>query len=143
MEIVLVGVDGSTCSREAVRWAHRYAHRVGAVLRLVTAFRYEDVVGVPGAMWPTQSFEEVHELAEATLRRVVAEAVPEDSDVTIETELVFGNPAQVLLERAATADLVVVGSRGRGGFKGLLLGSVSQQVVNHSPCPVTVVRDPG
>lgn len=142
VEVVLVGVDGSPGSREALTWAYRYAERTGASLQVVTAFRYEEVVGVPGASWPVQTFEEIQLEARRLQREVTEAVIPEDTAVSVQAEVVFGNPVSVLLERAATVDLLVLGSRGLGGFKGLILGSVSQQCLHHAPCAVTVVRAP-
>jgi nucleotide-binding universal stress UspA family protein len=83
-------------------------------------------------------FEEV---AKQTLQEAVAQAAGPSTGVEIRTHVVRGQPAEVLLNAAKDADLLVVGSRGRGGFKGLLLGSVSTQCVHHASCPVVVVRN--
>jgi nucleotide-binding universal stress UspA family protein len=85
--------------------------------------------------------EPVHDAAKQFLDGLVAEARSLAPGVEVRGELVEGPPARALLEHARTADLLVVGSRGLGGFRSLLLGSVSQQVVHHAPCPVVVVPD--
>lgn len=72
-------------------------------------------------------------------RTAVEEAQAADPEVDVQGELIEGRPASALLEAAGDADLLIVGSRGRGGFTGLLLGSVSAQCVHHAPCPVVVV----
>ena len=78
--------------------------------------------------------------AEQMLREAVERVRSDHPAVNVETAVVEGPPAQVLVDMSADADLLVVGSRGRGGFSELLLGSVSQQCVHHARCPVTVVR---
>jgi nucleotide-binding universal stress UspA family protein len=83
------------------------------------------------------------ESAEPVVREAVAEAERLQPSVKHEGKTIEGHPAEVLLEEARDASLIVVGNRGRGGFASLLLGSVSQQVVHHAPCPVTVVREAG
>ncbi|MFI6844184.1 universal stress protein [Kitasatospora sp. NBC_00085] len=83
------------------------------------------------------------ELADATgkmLTQAVAEVVGDDPPVEVEESVVLGNAAEVLLERSCGAELLVVGSRGHGGFSGALLGSVGQHCVQHARCPVVVVR---
>ncbi len=78
--------------------------------------------------------------AEMTVQKIVAEAIVGiDMTVAVATEIVAGDASQLLLESAVDADVLVVGSRGRGGFKGVLLGSVSQRVAQHAPCPLVIV----
>jgi nucleotide-binding universal stress UspA family protein len=141
-ERILVGVDGSSGAVHALRWAHGLAARLEATLVVVLAYRHEEMVGPPGARWPVHTREVVAGEAHDDLTSALAEAIGDDTSVKVEAEVVYGQPARVLLDRAATADLLVVGSRGRGGFRGLLLGSVSQQCVTQAPCPVTVVPTP-
>ena len=74
------------------------------------------------------------------LVQVIKEELGEDPPVVVEPRVKQGNPAKVLIDQAADADLLVVGSRGHGGFSGLVLGSVSQHVAAYATCPVTVVR---
>jgi nucleotide-binding universal stress UspA family protein len=88
----------------------------------------------------TDDTHEVRDAAEDTLRRAEAHARGAHPGLTIETEVLYGEPGHVLGDLAAHAGLVVVGSRGRGGFTGLLLGSVSHIVIHEAPCPVMVVR---
>ena len=78
--------------------------------------------------------------AERVLREAVERVRSDHPSVAVETTVIEGPPARVLVDMSADADLLVVGSRGLGGFSGLLLGSVSQQCVHHAHCPVTVVR---
>jgi len=84
--------------------------------------------------------QKIEEEAQLLVAESVAGAAAEHPDVQWTTELVSGSAAQALLRRSESADLVVVGSRGRGGFTGLLLGSVSQSVLHHTQCPIAIVR---
>jgi nucleotide-binding universal stress UspA family protein len=140
MAEIVVGIDGSDESNEALRWARDEARLRKATLRAVHAWR--DPFTIPPGYGPPEDFDFAALSHEATqfLRSVVVEVVGESSDVTIEEVTVEGPAASVLVEAAAGADLLVVGSRGHGGFVGLLLGSVSQQCAHHAPCPVVIVR---
>jgi nucleotide-binding universal stress UspA family protein len=80
--------------------------------------------------------------ATATLNDTIAHAVPGQDADRVTKRVVMGHPARVLVDAAADADLLVVGSRGRGGFTGTLLGSVSQHAIAHGACPVVVAREP-
>jgi nucleotide-binding universal stress UspA family protein len=136
---IVVAVDGSETGRRALRWAIDEAMAHGAVVIAVHAWS-EPPIGT----YPLAAVHEDPELfrkaAEDVVRREVdAVAGGAGGGPVIEVRLVAGAAATAIIEAAAGADLVVVGSRGRGGFKGLLLGSVSQQVVHHSPCPVVVI----
>jgi nucleotide-binding universal stress UspA family protein len=136
---IVVGVDGSPSSRAALRWAARQAALTGARLHAVIAWTVPVTYGpmpVPdwGADW--------EESARATLEEVVrTELGDRAGEATVEVS--EGGAALVLLDAAKDADLVVVGSRGHGGFAGLLLGSVAQHVTTHARCPVLVVHDEG
>jgi nucleotide-binding universal stress UspA family protein len=133
---IVVGVDGSAASRDALRWAARQAELTGASLEVVTSWSYPTTYGFPviaNVDW------------EQGARTVLDEALADelgDAAERVVRRVVEGHPARVLAELAAGADLLVVGSRGHGGFAGLLLGSVSEHVVTHAPCPVVVVRHP-
>jgi nucleotide-binding universal stress UspA family protein len=83
---------------------------------------------------------ELREISDRLIASVVKEVVGEGSDVPVEPSAVEGPAAAVLTDSARDADLLVVGSRGHGGFTGLLLGSVGQQLAHHSPCPVVIYR---
>ena len=141
MSEIVVGVDGSPASKAALSWALAEARLRGATLRAVHAW----TVATPFAIdAPPVLLPSLMEAAEKEAEQVLAEAVPEvageDPRVVIERSVVEGPAAQRLLEAAAGADLLVLGSRGHGGFHGLLLGSVSQQCAHHAPCPVVIVR---
>ena len=135
---VIVGVDGSPHSDLALGWACRRAEACGDTVRAVSAWSH----GASGEDWavPPGTKAEGQSRAERLLRDAVERVRQDHPAATVETAVVEGPPARVLVDLSADADLLVVGSRGLGGFSGLLLGSVSQQCVHHARCPVTVVR---
>jgi nucleotide-binding universal stress UspA family protein len=147
---VVVGVDGSPGAGEALRWALAEARLRKVPLRIVHAWTYGYAgataggygnLGYIGSFASTGgSASDLGRVAEEGLETAISEVVGETTDVQIERRVVEGGAAAVLLDAAATGDLLVVGSRGHGGFAGLLLGSVSQQCVHHAQCPVVVVR---
>jgi nucleotide-binding universal stress UspA family protein len=140
METVLVGVDGSECAKAALAFACREAALRRASLRIVCAWETPTWVNV-GVLPPgPYAFEGYREHAEAVVRQAVARAAEVAPSVPCEGKVLEGQAASILLKESTNAALIVVGCRGRGGFASLLLGSVSQQVVQHAPCPVTVVR---
>ena len=141
-ERVVVGVDGSDSSYGALHWAIDEAARREAQLDVVNAYgfhQYPSPYGPIVAVDPGQ----MEKSSKAILDEMVAGAFG-SSGPPAAVELICASltPAPALLESAKGADLLVVGSRGRGSFRGLLLGSVSQQCVHHAPCPVVVVRYP-
>jgi nucleotide-binding universal stress UspA family protein len=137
VSLLVVGVDDSVDGRRALRWAAEEATLRGCVLEAVHVVPPRDVPSYPGLL-PLPSRDDV-ELAAAQLIEEQLEEVRVPG-LRVERTVASGrSPAEVLCERARDADLLVVGARGRGGFAGLLLGSVSQQVVAHAPCPVVVV----
>ena len=142
-KMIVVGVDHSEESKAALRFAHEEARLRGASLRAVQVwqFRYDGYAGFEG-LAPAIGGD-IHELrsaAAAALEATVREVIPEPGDVTIEQRVVEGTPGAVLVAESGEASLLVVGSRGHGGFAGLLLGSVSQQCAHHAACPVVIVR---
>jgi nucleotide-binding universal stress UspA family protein len=142
METIVVGVDGSECARGALEFAAREAALRGARLRVVCAWEIPPAV-YAGGFAPTldqPTLEGFREGAETVVQQAVAAATGRRSVLECEGKAVHAQPAEVLLEEARDADLIVVGNRGHGGFASLLLGSVSHQVVQHAFCPVTVVR---
>lgn len=143
MERIVVGVDGSEGSRAALRWSLTYAEHTGAVVEAVSAFHYASSLTPVAGLPALPAFGDVKADAEERLVATLKATVPDASDVRIEHLVQEGPSARVLLRRAAKADLLVVGSRGFGGFRGLLLGSVSHQCVTHAPCPVVVVPEVG
>ena len=131
---VVVGVDHSPASTTALALAADEAARRGAVL--VPVLVREPSWSLDGRGRMSASVAQLEENERQALR----DGVPADVDVQVEPEVVVGHAAQALLDLVEAQDLLVVGSRGRGGFAGLLLGSTSTSVAQHARCPVVVVR---
>jgi nucleotide-binding universal stress UspA family protein len=145
VEKIVVGVDGSDASKEAFGWALEEARLRKVRLQVVHA--WEPPRPVPDlAPGPSPGFEYVDMLpalkdsAEQEVARVVAEVAGENPGVELEAVAVEGPATSVLVDAAQGAQLLVVGSRGHGRFERLLLGSVSQALAQHSPCPVVIHR---
>lgn len=134
---IVVGVDGSSSSLQALRWAMQQARRTGdevhAVISWMPPTTYGWALGTPDIDWPAN--------ARQVLDDALASTVTAEEAAGMHRHVIRGHPAQALLDAADGAELLVVGSRGHGGFGGMLLGSVSQHVIAHSPCPVVVIRD--
>lgn len=136
---IVVGVDGSDPSKQALRWALRQAHLTGDTVHAVMAWDY-----------PTSYYDYLPEygdgddtledMARTTLTEALNEIAGPQPDITARATVIEGNPAQVLLDAARDAALLVVGHRGRGAFARALLGSVSSRCVYHATCPVVVMR---
>jgi nucleotide-binding universal stress UspA family protein len=137
---IVVGIDGSDAAALAARWAAREAEMRGSDLHLISAWSVRiDGVSFAGVAWSDDIFSSLRRTAEDRLE-AAADEVRALADVEVSTDAIEGNAASVLLEAARDADLLVVGSRGLGGFRDLLLGSVSQRCANHARCPVVIVR---
>jgi nucleotide-binding universal stress UspA family protein len=143
VSVIIVGVDQSEGAKEALRFAFEEAQLRRATLRAVHAwqFGYIGAAGIEGSV-PVLGAEldDHRSAAGAVLDAMVREAIPDAGDIRIERRVVEGTAAAVLVEESRGADLLVVGSRGHGGFAQLLLGSVSQQCAHHAECPVVIVR---
>ena len=140
---VVVGVDHSDGAKAALTFAYEEARLRGVRLRAVHAwqFGYIGSTGLEGFVPPLGGdLYERRAAAEAALEDTLRQTLGEADDVTIVRRTVEGTPAAVLIEESRGADLLVVGSRGHGGFAQLLLGSVSQQCAQHAECPVAIVR---
>jgi nucleotide-binding universal stress UspA family protein len=148
---VVVGVDGSAGAKVALRWALGEGRLRNWPVRAVHAWTFGyiggSVEGYPywgGSLGSYTSLgldlNDLHRAAEDLLERALASAGNETEGVEIERQVVQGAAAEVLVGAAAPGDLLVVGSRGHGGFAGLLLGSVSQQCIHRALCPVVVVH---
>ena len=143
MAVVVVGVDHSEGAKAALRFALEEATLRQATLRVVHAWLYGYIgaTGFEGAFPAVGGdIKELRDAAEAALEETLREAIPETDTVEIERRVVEGRAAAVLVDESRGADLLVVGSRGHGGFAGLLLGSVSQQCAHHAACPVVIVH---
>ena len=136
---VIVGADGSRESLRAVEWAAREAALRGTSLRIVAVPPLPRRMTVTPATPGTVSDVVEQSMSEA-LAAAAQQAAAQQPGLTIETHLVAGAPAEVLAGAAEDAALVVLGSRGAGGFSALVLGSVSEECVHRASCPVTVVH---
>ncbi|WP_327063609.1 universal stress protein [Kitasatospora purpeofusca] len=136
---IVVGVDGSEQSRKALRWAVRQAELTDSVVEAVMA--WEPPFSGWGSAVPVGEEADLAKRARTILAETVEKAAGSQPPVHIRLRVGEGTPAWVLLAAAGEqASLLVVGHRGIGGFEGALLGSVGQYCVQHSPCPVVVVR---
>lgn len=140
---ILVGYDGSADATVALNWALDEAGRSGRPVRLAYVFEWLTVAGwigpglAPG-LWPD---EHARRQVEELVRKAAADAAAERPGLTVHGEVFDGPPALVLQERSTDAGMLVLGSRGHGGFAGLLAGSTAVSVTAHAHCPVVVVRD--
>ena len=141
--MIVVGVDHSEGAKEALRFAYEEARLRETPLRAVHAWRFR-YIGAPGIESSVPVFgaelNEHRAVADAALAATVRETIPDVGEVTIEPRVAEGAAAAVLVEESRGAELLVVGSRGHGGFAQLLLGSVSQQSAQHAECPVAIVH---
>jgi nucleotide-binding universal stress UspA family protein len=143
---VVVGVDGSMQAQRALAWAVEHAARREARVEVLGVYETYSAPGPYGGEFMRIASPESEQRFRRRVERVTAEslaAVDVPTGVAVDTSVEAGHPANVLIERSTEADLVVVGSRGLGGFSGLLLGSVSRQLLHHGASPVAVVRDRG
>jgi nucleotide-binding universal stress UspA family protein len=140
---VLVGVDGSPASNAAVVWAARDAELRDIPLTVV------HVVNLEMATWPPMPYSDTWAVwQEDEGRKVIAESVKiaeeaqlTERRLTVNSELLYSTPVSTMVELSKTAELLVVGSAGRGAIPRLLLGSVSSSMVRHASCPVAVIHD--
>jgi nucleotide-binding universal stress UspA family protein len=132
---IVVGVDGSVSSRQALAWAAEEARMRGAQLQVVYCTFYRPEL--------LQSYEGVAGHEQGILDRAVAQARALEPTVDVVGYKASPPPAKALVEASEEADLLVVGIRGLGGFEELLLGSVSQHCARHARCPVAIVRGTG
>lgn len=137
MERIVVGIDGSDTSRRALRWALDEGRLRQAAVEVVHTWD-APYIAYPYSV-PVFDPETYEKAAKQVLDTAVEAEDTSGLPVPVERIVTPGGAASAILEAAKGAELVVVGSRGLGGFKGLLLGSVSHQVTHHAPCPVVVV----
>jgi len=135
---IIVGTDGTESGTAAVCWAAREAQRRGMPLRIVYAYDWdwhESRLDIGN-----EYIDVARQLADAVVAYAYDQAREAAPNANISTDTIVGHAVPRLLEVSRGAELLVLGSRGRGGFTGLLLGSVSQRMATHAPCPVVVVR---
>lgn len=136
--IIVVGVDGSEASADALRWAAKQAQLTAGEVHAVITWQTPSSYG----FYVDYTDDDAAADARKTLEKVVTKVLGEPPSAPVTLRVVRGQAAEVLTEASRSADLLVVGSRGRGGFAGMLLGSVSQHCVQHAACPVLVFRRP-
>jgi nucleotide-binding universal stress UspA family protein len=137
----VVGVDGSAPSKAALAWAIRQAELTGASVDAVTTWEFPYAYGYPVPVADV----DWGDLADQISADAIAGAAPaadSTAQVKVTPKIIEGNAAEVLLEESAGASLLVIGSRGHGGFAEALLGSVGQHCVHHASCPVVIIRSP-
>jgi nucleotide-binding universal stress UspA family protein len=147
---IVVGVDGSDASHDALRWAAEEAQLRSTALVALHAWSFVPAqpIGDPGMLAVPAGdlagqLNAENDAAQIGLDQAVEDALGGGSDVELERRLVEGDAGEALVAASKDAELVVVGSHGRSGFKAALLGSVSRHVVDHAACPVVVVKSPG
>jgi nucleotide-binding universal stress UspA family protein len=139
---IVVGIDGSARSRHALKWAMSEAALRGTPLTVLTVAQIATAYWGPAAIWyppldpdvAEQALKVAHEEVDAELDKLGTGSPP-----SVSVKAVVGLPAEEILRAARDADMIVVGSRGAGGFRKLLMGSVSLQVTHHAHCPVVVI----
>jgi nucleotide-binding universal stress UspA family protein len=134
---IVVGIDGSEHGNAALRWAVNEARVHEGEIVAVFAWQLP-FIGIPGAF----DRDEMEKLCKIFVEDTVAAAVPA-ARVPITNLVAQGDVSASLIAAAKNADMLVLGSRGRGGFAGLKLGSVSQECVQHAACPVVIIKQPG
>lgn len=135
---IVVGVDGSEASVEALRQAQRLATPLGAKVQAIACWEYPQMYS-GYVMMGVEGFEEG---ARKVLDEAVVQAFGPETPANVTSTLIRSHPREGLIDASRDADMVVVGRRGHGGFGGLLLGSVSSAIVAHAHCPVLVVHTP-
>ncbi len=144
---IVVGLDGSDSSKDALRWAAAEARLRSGTLEVVCAYQLPTAwLGMGDAMGAAVSTSvgetDIADYANQTISEVIAEVLGPEPSIPIERRALPGHPADVLTDASEGADLLVVGSRGHGNFGSVLLGSVGMHCVHHASCPVVVVRGP-
>lgn len=135
--IIVVGVDDTASSRRALAWAAQEALRRNATLRVITAWTWDAVEGAPlAAVDPQTMMDCAEQIQQEALEEVLG---PLLDGPAVDREVVQSTAVDALIEASREADLVVVGTHGRGPVRSFLLGSVSQSVIKHAACPVVVM----
>jgi nucleotide-binding universal stress UspA family protein len=140
---IVVGVDGSESSKAALAWAVQQAELTGATVEAVIAWHWPVAYGgTPFAPIGVMTDTDFAGTAARVLAGAIGDTVDPDRPVKVSSTVREGNATKILLDAADGAELLVVGSRGHGGFAEALLGSVSQHCVHHARCPVVIIRGP-
>ena len=135
---IVVGVDGSDASLDALRWADQQARVTGNTLHVITTWEFPSSYGY-AVVWSGEV--SLEDDARRTLKESIEKVIDAGSRESVMiTSVIEGHPGPVLCKASTTASLLVVGSRGHGEFAGMLLGSVSEFLTTHSECPVVIVR---
>ncbi len=137
-ERIVVGMDGSPTSINALRWAARYASLTDKTIEVVVVW---DWYKSPGWCTPILAGLDPESDAKHVLQRALKEIESEWPHLSMTSRVVEGNPSPILADASKGASMLIVGSRGHGEFTGMLLGSVSQHCATHAHCPVLVYRD--
>ncbi|MFD5026338.1 universal stress protein [Streptomyces sp. NPDC058373] len=143
--VIVAGVDGSPTSRDALIWAAEEARLRAATVRVVCGWEWSSPFNLIGPALeyaaPDADTPSMEELTRAKVEELVTGTLGAQPGVPVEVRVVQGPAARVLVEASEEATLIVVGTRGYGGLKGAVLGSVSRHVTQHARCNVVVVRD--
>ena len=140
-DIVVVAVDGSEASKQAVRWAANTANKRGLPLRLASSYTMPQFLYAEGMVPPQELFDDLQAEALEKIDEARAIAYEMAPDIKIGHTIAEGSPIDMLLEMSKSVTMIVMGSRGLGGLSGMVMGSVSGAVVSHAQCPVVVVRE--
>lgn len=140
---IVVGVDGSSHAERAVDWALEESRGHGDDVVLVHAWQYPavQITAYAGKTLPVFGRDDLKKLANETLVRVADGVRKRAPDVHVDSLLVEGDPAATLVDKSAGARLLVLGTRGLGGFKGMVLGSISSSCARYAHCPVVIVPE--
>ena len=140
-DIVVVAVDGSEASKNAVRWAANTAVKRGIPLRIASSYTMPQFLYAEGMVPPKELFDDLQAETLEKIEDARAEAHKVAPDLKIGHTVAEGSPIDMLLEMSKDVTMIVMGSRGMGGLSGMVMGSVSASVVSHASCPVVVVRE--
>ena len=140
---IVVGVDGSEGSKTALRWALAEARLRQTSVEAVYAWSFPSASAYAWApAFDQETLDSFRAMAKQVLDETVSEVAGEPAGVEIKRTAIEGAPGSVLVEKGKGAELLVVGSRGLGGFRELVLGSIGHQCAHHAPCPVVIVPQP-
>lgn len=138
---VVVGIDGSAASTGAVAYAANTAATRGIPLVLVTTYTMPAAMFAEGMVPPQPVYDELEKQCLPIVEQARQSALKVAPHIEVSHAIVDGNPSQVLIDYSRRAKMIVLGSRGLGGIKGMVLGSVSASVASHAFCPVVVTRE--